>query len=169
VHICVTGFFRPANAHLYVDSIEHFSVSDAKCYNEEDRDLLKAKVAEYYVSERAFEDFAKLNAIGLIACTVAKKAIRKEAMDGQNGLQPWIELAERLGFTDMVLALQKADPNQWRDSALAAHRINVMVLGNSVNKGWHKDFEQRIQSWFENEVCSVLFSMKQKSMRPCIV
>ena len=59
VQICVDAFMRPASKQLYLDSIEIFSVGNAKCYHEPDRQVLKDKVAEYYVSEEAFELFAR--------------------------------------------------------------------------------------------------------------
>eukprot|EP00658_Telonema_sp_P-2_P052487 TRINITY_DN4070_c0_g1_i16.p1 TRINITY_DN4070_c0_g1~~TRINITY_DN4070_c0_g1_i16.p1 ORF type:complete len:929 (-),score=262.74 TRINITY_DN4070_c0_g1_i16:358-3144(-) len=164
IDICVTGFLRPGNAHLFLQSIEEFSIDAAKCAHEPDREMLKAKVAQYYTSEKAFEDFAKSTAIGLIAVTAVRKAARKEQMDENNGLQPWVELAERLGFAALASALTKAEPEKWRDEALAASNNPPMTLGKSA-RGWQTTFEARLQQWFEAEICPALDTIKRQCAR----
>lgn len=115
VQICVDAFLRPNTKALYINSIERFSVANAKCFVESDRAVLQAKVAEYYMSEEAFERFVKATAIGVIAQTVARKANRGSY---ETEFAPWLQLAQRCGLDELEAALRRVDPSGWREQAM---------------------------------------------------
>ena len=76
VQICSEMFLRPSTRALFMDSIRNFSVRNAKCFHAPDRALLKEKISQYYVSEAAFERFAKCTAIAVLSRSAVHRAGR---------------------------------------------------------------------------------------------
>ena len=183
VQICVDAFLRPDTQNLYIESIENFSVSKAKCFVEADRAILQAKVADYYHSTAAFELFAKSTAIGVIAVTVIRKAMRGTY---DTEFLPWVELAGRCGLDDLVDVLRQADPSGWRERAMA--EANEQAQGSAISTSrstgaavtiandaslclgkaqpWQVVFNDYVDTWFSEQVVPLLAKVKQECVRP---
>lgn len=77
----------------------------------EDRNTLLAMITSTFQSVSAFEHFAKVTAVALLARTTAKRA-------GRTGIdrfaQTWVKLAEELQQPKLADALLKADCAAWR-------------------------------------------------------
>jgi hypothetical protein len=133
ITVCVDAFLRPGTEARYVASVERISVARCKCFCEEDRDVLRAKVARNYVSERDFETFAQATAIACITKALITKASRGTRSGGYaEELVPWIDLASRLGLESLAEALRKAHPRTWRRAAMADDPTSVE---QAVEKG----------------------------------
>lgn len=160
VTICVDAFLRPSTRHLYIKSVENFSVANSKCNNEGDRPVLAAKVAEYYNSTEAFEHFARSTAIGVVALAVAHKASRGTYLED---FMPWVELAERLKLNDLAAALRTCDPLTWRREAMGD--TTATTLGAQA-RGWQSVFKARLDQWFQDVVKPVLDQSRLAAVRP---
>ena len=108
---------------------------------------------DYYNSSEAFEKFAKLTAIGILALTVMRKASRET--DPAAYIAPWAALAQRLGFEKLNAAVLEAEPQRWRAEAKAAHAQSDnenASIQSGLSGGWHNNMEKRIQSWFAERI-----------------
>eukprot|EP00445_Apocalathium_hangoei_P043351 CAMPEP_0203974032 /NCGR_PEP_ID=MMETSP0359-20131031/99895_1 /ASSEMBLY_ACC=CAM_ASM_000338 /TAXON_ID=268821 /ORGANISM="Scrippsiella Hangoei, Strain SHTV-5" /LENGTH=607 /DNA_ID=CAMNT_0050912205 /DNA_START=98 /DNA_END=1917 /DNA_ORIENTATION=+ len=105
----VETFMRPASRDLYLNAIPNISIQHCKCHDEKDRVVLKQKIVQYYVSEDAFENFAKGTAVAMMAMTVAQIAGRSDFLF-ETEFVPWIKLAYDIGQNDLANALLHADP-----------------------------------------------------------
>ena len=103
------------------------------------------QVQDYYNSSEAFEKFAKLTAIGILALTVMRKASRET--DPAAYIAPWSALAQRLGFEKLNAAILEAEPQRWRAEAKAAHAQSGnenASIQSGLSGGWHNSMETRI-------------------------
>lgn len=133
VHICSEMFLRPATRALYMDSIRNFSVRNAKCFHEPDRALLKDKISQYYVSEAAFERFAKCTAIAVLSRSAVHRAGRS-TWEMEAELEPLRELCQELGLPGLRAALLKPDPILWRRRAVGERTWSKALPSSSVAK-----------------------------------
>jgi len=78
--VCAGPYLRPNTIGAYFNAIEHFSVASGKCESDADRRVLCSKIAHYYTSVSAFEEFAKVSAIGLLAVTVVESGRPAEVL-----------------------------------------------------------------------------------------
>lgn len=107
---------------------------------------------EHYTSTGAFERFAKLTAIGILALTIMRKASRETYPSEY--VAPWAALAKRLGFDKLAVAILEAEPQRWR----AEKR-------SGLSGGWLDDMEERIQSWFTERVEPLLQAQRELAVR----
>jgi hypothetical protein len=123
VIICCNSFLRPSTAHLFLGTVERFSVKMAKCYNDADRTILDAKVNEYYLSEESFEEYAKTTSIGLIAVTLMRMYSHCVV-----DVLPWIALARKLGYDKIADALSSGMHNYdlWRLDIFGETKVGVL-------------------------------------------
>ena len=106
-----------------------------------------AQVQEYYNSSEAFERFAKLTAIGLLALTVMRKASREPSGSVSAYIAPWSALALRLGFEKLNAAILEAEPQRWRAEAKAhAQSVNENT-SIGLSGGWHIYMEKSIKHY----------------------
>ena len=127
-----------------------------------------AQVQEYYNSSEAFERFAKLTAIGLLALTVMRKASREPSGSVSAYIAPWSALALRLGFEKLNAAILEAEPQRWRAEAKAAHAQSGnenASIQSGLSGGWHNSMETRIQSWFTERIEPLLRVERELAVR----
>mmetsp|Transcript_85367 Transcript_85367/g.265373 ORF Transcript_85367/g.265373 Transcript_85367/m.265373 type:complete len:233 (-) Transcript_85367:430-1128(-) len=168
VQVHVDAFMRPASRQLYLDSVANFSMAAAQCYDEEDRKYLKEKVAEYYVSEAAFEKFAKGTAVAVMAASGLRQASRGQVAYEQDYL-PWVALARELGFQSIAEALDDADPLGWRQEALAnCGGMSAETLGKEA-KGWQAVFNKDLDLFFKARLSPVLDKLKAECVLPQVI
>lgn len=124
-----------------------------------------AQVQEYYNSSEAFERFAKLTAIGLLALTVMRKASREPSGSVSAYIAPWSALALRLGFEKLNAAILEAEPQRWRSEAkVHAQSVNENT-SIGLSGGWHIYMEKRIQSWFAERIEPLLQVERELAVR----
>eukprot|EP00947_MAST-08B_sp_MAST-8B-sp1_P006532 g6532.t1 len=182
LQICADAFMRPSSMPFYIAAVENFSVAACKCAVESDRAILMEKLANHYASIDDFEEFVKTTAIAVLALNGLKKSAR--GGEGRSEFDPWVELAERLGFKNLVAALNTAAPMDWRAQAMGhdagagkttdeekkEDALND-VLGSAA-RGWRHRFGLRADQWFADQVSPVLNEikgravMKQNTPRP---
>ena len=124
------------------------------------------QVQDYYNSSEAFEKFAKLTAIGILALTVMRKASRET--DPAAYIAPWSALAQRLGFEKLNAAILEAEPQRWRAEAKAAHAQSGhenASIQSGLSGGWHNSMETRIQSWFTERIEPLLRVERELAVR----
>lgn len=164
VTICMSYFMRPASRDLYVESIRNLTIDNCKCAKENDRQILKSKVAEYYYSERAFENFARCSSIAMIARTLCREASRGRAAFEEE-FKPFVRLAKELGLTDLATALDIAEPVAWRGEA--QHLIQAAEASEAGEywRHWQIRFLAMVEEWFMDEVVPILNRVKLASVR----
>jgi len=79
-------------------------------------------VCFYYESVAAFERFAKVAAIGLLAWTVARECYASHGLAPDGDVAPWLALAQKLGYNELASALAEVDLTGWRASAMKVKR-----------------------------------------------
>ena len=124
------------------------------------------KVNEYYTSIDAFELFAKLTAIGILAITIMRKASRES--NPSEYIAPWVALASRLGFDQLADAIVAAEPQKWRAEAMAARaqsEADTAATQSGLSGGWIDDIEMHIQSWFAERVEPLLRAQRELAVR----
>lgn len=161
-YVSVDAFMRPASQPRFLSALEGFSVGGAKCGVEADRPVLRAKIGTYFVSEPAFEEFAKATAIALIAIAMCRRAGRSQHVY-QEDYAPWVQLAARLGYTELERALRAADPVAWRNSSRPPG-LKTAALGR-VAADWHARYLRRLRSWCEASVYPAL----EKHRAACVL
>lgn len=164
VHLAVEAFLRPASRGLFLQAVEKISAKNCECLYEEDREPLLRKVAEYYVSEAAFEQFAKGTAVALMAVAVSCMSANNEA-DYKAEFLPWVNLAERLGQSHLAQVLRLADPVAWKVRAFTEAGVETNVLGAAAS-AWRQYFAASCHAWFEHDVLPVLQELKAQSVKP---
>jgi len=160
LRISVETFMRPASRDLYLKAIPNISIQHCKCHDETDRVVLKQKIVQYYISEDAFENFAKGTAVAMMAVTVAEIAGRSD-FEFETEFFPWIRLAYDIGQNDLANALLQADPVAWRKSA----GLEFVVVGSEAGNRRLK-FQEKLNEWFDSYVQPVLTSLKLRSVKP---
>mmetsp|Transcript_43679 Transcript_43679/g.103089 ORF Transcript_43679/g.103089 Transcript_43679/m.103089 type:complete len:689 (+) Transcript_43679:94-2160(+) len=158
VRLCVDLMLRPETVHLYTKCVRNFSVSKAECFNEADRAIVQAKIAEYYNSTEAFEKFVKGTAIALFARVTARPAGRGRS-DEEELFQPWQELAEELGYDDLQEALYMANPSRWKQMSKSHHLSAATVLDLHEGPSGLTKGDKEVKS--ERSVKSVRFGQSQ--------
>ena len=123
-----------------------------------------AQVQEYYNSSEAFERFAKLTAIGLLALTVMRKASREPSGSVSAYIAPWSALALRLGFEKLNAAILEAEPQRWRAEAKAHAQSVNKNTSIGLSGGWHIYMEKRIQSWFAERIEPLLVLQVEREL-----
>lgn len=164
VHLSVEAFLRPGSRALFLEAVENISAKHCECYDEADRQTLLSKVSEYYVSEDAFEQFAKGTAVALMAVAASRMSTNSEA-DYNAEFLPWVDLAERLGQRRLAQALRFADPVGWKARAFAEADAETNALG-AVASGWRQQFAASCQAWIEKDILPVLQELKIQSVKP---
>jgi len=182
VEMCVEFFLRPSTRALYLHSIKTFSVRNAKCFHEPDRVLLKDKIYQYYISEAAFERFAKYTVIAVLS-RIAVHRSGRSAREMEEELRPLRALAEELQLPALKEALLKPNPILWRRRALRARTWgrtlseksdsaekagmgrtdSLSNLASSLN--WQMGYRASIDAWFKTEVLPVLAMVKAECVR----
>eukprot|EP00746_Dinoflagellata_sp_MGD_P152237 gnl/MRDRNA2_/MRDRNA2_83529_c0_seq1.p1 gnl/MRDRNA2_/MRDRNA2_83529_c0~~gnl/MRDRNA2_/MRDRNA2_83529_c0_seq1.p1 ORF type:complete len:196 (+),score=31.58 gnl/MRDRNA2_/MRDRNA2_83529_c0_seq1:373-960(+) len=140
---------------LYIQCIESLSVEGAECNFEADRKVLEEKVFTYYKGKSkedsfaAFERYAKVTAILLVAKQIVMWRARVSAHDAEAWMQPFKELAERMSLTYVVRVLEAAQPAQW-----------------FIQCGKRKEnYEKLVMVWFDNMVVKYLLTERSKAVR----
>lgn len=172
-------FMKDDSLPLYLDNVRYFSLARTKCFVESDREILKAKIAETYVSEAAFEELVKATAIALMARSMAFRAGRSLELY-RRFFVPWVELAKELGFTDLARALAQGRALDWRKKAAAACTSPVstpVTSPSSAGKltllgrlgcvlGMKADvFHVDLNAWFTEDVAPVLNVLRSKAVK----
>jgi len=106
-------FVKEETLPLYLDAVRHFSLKQTKCFAEEDRKVLEAKIDADYVSTEAFETLVQATVVALMARSMAFRAGRSPHLH-KTFFQPWISLARELGFVDLAGALECCRCSDWR-------------------------------------------------------
>mmetsp|Transcript_72671 Transcript_72671/g.173474 ORF Transcript_72671/g.173474 Transcript_72671/m.173474 type:complete len:678 (-) Transcript_72671:140-2173(-) len=106
-------FVKEETLPLYLDAVRHFSLKQTKCFAEEDRKVLEAKIDADYVSTEAFETLVQATVVALMARSMAFRAGRSPHLH-KTFFQPWITLARELGFVDLAGALECCRCSDWR-------------------------------------------------------
>uniref|UniRef100_A0A7S3EVV6 Uncharacterized protein n=1 Tax=Haptolina ericina TaxID=156174 RepID=A0A7S3EVV6_9EUKA len=168
--ICADAFIRPGTQQMFIDAVRHFTVRSAKCHDEADRAVLDAKIAEYYLSEEAFEALTRSTAIALLAASAARRCARHEH-NRWGEFTPWVELARECGFDELADALTTADPVRWRREAYVAVASRSELAPPNARgrvgscRDWSCTFEESVDAWFEAAVNPLLHTIKQASVR----
>ena len=92
-----------------VDSLRNFSVAQAQCTFECDRQILSAKILELYRSTGAFERFVKFTGVTLTTWGLLLSPAIYDQRRYEQQFVPWIVAARELGFPELAGALQKFD------------------------------------------------------------
>ena len=173
VEVCTEMFMRPATRHHYLHAIRTFTVRSAKCFHEPDRSLLQEKIAEYYVSEAAFERFAKCTVIAVLSRSAVYRAGRSST-EMQGELDPLRELAQELNLPGLVAALQQPDPVGWRSKAMSSGTEDLPASASKGTAGsknsreewshanWQKVYKDKIRDWFMSDVLPVVEMVKEE-------
>jgi len=163
VQVCAGPFLRPNTIDAYFDAIERFTVFSAKCDVPGDHKLLESKVHLYYNSAAAFEEFAKVSAIGLLAVSVVESG-RPAQAGGE--VAPWLNLARRLGFDDLADALSEADVVGWRANAKRKSAADAASGADEPWSSWQTAFVTAVDDWFDLHINPVLIAAKRKAVKP---
>ncbi|KAG8457499.1 hypothetical protein KFE25_004135 [Diacronema lutheri] len=111
LHVACEFMLTHDSAPMYVRAIRDLSVEHAHCTVAADRLILVAMINSSFRSVAAFELFAKVTAVALLARTTAKQA-------GRSGVdefaQTWVELAVELKQPRLAAALRAAECARWR-------------------------------------------------------
>ena len=115
LHVACEFMLTHDSAPMYVRAIRDLSVEHAHCTVAADRLILVAMINSSFRSVAAFELFAKVTAVALLARTTAKQA-------GRSGVdefaQTWVELAVELKQPRLAAALRAAECARWRAQSL---------------------------------------------------
>eukprot|EP00939_MAST-03C_sp_MAST-3C-sp1_P003966 g3966.t1 len=158
MHMCVDCFLRTSTTQSYVYAIKNVSVERSQCFDEKDRETLRNKVNEYYVSTDQFETFVRKSAIALMADCVIRMESRNHSLN-ESDLDPWINLANELGYEKVAKALNAAEPMQWRKCAME----DAAEAGDAK---WQNRFGQKIDEWFSKHMNPVLVEVRKGAVRP---
>ena len=135
---------------MYVDSVKSISVSTAQCEKEEDRVQLIHQINKFYNSHSAFESFAKVSAIAMLA----KEGCRG-AIDGLGDqlVVMWIPVAKELDFKELSDAIALANVTEW----YAASVINNCIYSDK--------FFGLINEWYHNNVADLVKQYANLALR----
>lgn len=143
----------------FVHAVESISVKAAQCVNPKDHVMLEEKVKKYYAGNNQeecfanFERFAKKSSIALMAKSMLYWRARRTVQEVEDWYVPWIDLCKRLCFHDLEDALLSADPVRW--------------FGEACHE--QTGYQQRVEVWFQHQVCPVLAQEKRLVVRKKIV
>eukprot|EP00457_Paulinella_chromatophora_P005251 gb/GEZN01005265.1/.p1 GENE.gb/GEZN01005265.1/~~gb/GEZN01005265.1/.p1 ORF type:complete len:514 (-),score=92.15 gb/GEZN01005265.1/:288-1634(-) len=134
---------RKAIMKVYLDSIENCSVKNAKCFKESDRAVLLRQVNLLFYSEKHFEDFATIGAIGLLALQLLTKAYTWPMVPSLR------DLASKKGLNELAAAI---------DSGIACKPDYLPC-----------HHQARAMRWFKEDVQPILDQAKQDNVRVDVV
>ena len=116
MHVSAELFLKPENAPRYADAIRRISVMTTAVAVPAQRRVLRALIQRSFVSDAAFERFAQCTAIALLARAAAKRAARGYGYSRL--LASFADLASELLFETLAVALRRANPTEWRRTAV---------------------------------------------------
>mmetsp|Transcript_15377 Transcript_15377/g.44034 ORF Transcript_15377/g.44034 Transcript_15377/m.44034 type:complete len:624 (+) Transcript_15377:66-1937(+) len=168
-------FVKEETLPLYLDNVRYFSLHRAECSLESDRAILIKKISACYVSTKAFEQLVQATVVALMARSMAYRGGRSAHLRN-TFFQPWVDLAEELGFTRIAEALKSCRLLEWRSEAAyspqppaargVAVRAEPVLLGSAATQMGvsASKYQGRINRWFDSAVSPALREIRDRAV-----